>query len=76
MSSSNQNQIKSFYRQRKKSGGGGITKAKSPASSSKTKTTLGSDVTQPPALLNASSPDLQGIYVYLSTSDLGFCGGI
>ncbi|PON77596.1 DNA polymerase delta, subunit [Parasponia andersonii] len=59
--STNQNQMKAFYRQRKKT-----TKTKAKSSSNTVPThaaaALGPDVTQPPALLSGASPDLQDDY--------------
>ncbi|PON49484.1 DNA polymerase delta, subunit [Trema orientale] len=68
--STNQNQMKAFYRQRKKTTKTKTkTKTKTEAKSSSNTTpthaaatSLGSDVTQPSALLSGASPDLQDDY--------------
>ncbi|GAY43209.1 dna polymerase delta subunit 4 [Citrus sinensis] len=57
---SSKNNMKGFYRQKKKAGG--ITKKTSNKKTPKISATFGSDVTQPTALISHGSLDLKGDY--------------
>lgn len=59
---SSKNNMKGFYRQKKKAGG--ITKKTSNKKTPKISATFGSDVTQPTALISHGSLDLKGPFFW------------
>lgn len=68
---SSKNNMKGFYRQKKKTGA--ITKKTSNKKTPKISATFGSDVNQPTALISHGSLDLKGPFFFRKKKPLSLC---